>query len=169
MLSCHDWCLKDVFNPFLTRRWWPLAHSFELVPCPILLTGPRRYGLLIASRFPICPWEPGRFNVPWPERILSVDIETPCGLQALAPYDLHDVYRRLHGYATQAYSWYPRRHDPRRQAQMIGRRFDHGFASASLNAVSCTYLHAFRTSGLSDHAALEITFRPEARRRQGPV
>jgi endonuclease/exonuclease/phosphatase family metal-dependent hydrolase len=29
------------------------ADSFELAPCPTILTGPRRYGLLIASRFPI--------------------------------------------------------------------------------------------------------------------
>jgi endonuclease/exonuclease/phosphatase family metal-dependent hydrolase len=42
------------------------ADSFELAPCPTILTGPRRYGLLIASRFPIHPWEPGRFDVPWP-------------------------------------------------------------------------------------------------------
>jgi exonuclease III len=178
------------------------ADSFELAPCPALLTGPRRYGLLIASRFPLRPWEPNRFNVTWHERIVSVDLETPSGplemhtthippgvtngwikiemleglyaglarpspiprilcgdfntpqlelptgevmtwgqrlnskgvavirqhirggegvcwdrgerqvLQGLASYDLHDVYRRLHGYATPAYSWYPRRRDP---------------------------------------------------------
>jgi exonuclease III len=230
------------------------ADSFELAPYPAILTGPRRYGLLIASRFPIHPWEPGCFDVPWPERILSVDIETPCGpvemhtthippgvtngwikiqmleglyarlahpsttprllcgdfntpqlelptgevvtwgqrvnrkgvavirqhlrggegarwdrgerqvLQGLASSDLHDVYRRLHGYTMPAYSWYPQRKDPYRQAQMMGRRFDHGFASASLHPVSCTYLQAFRESGLSDHAVLEIVFTPEARR-----
>ena len=79
-------------------------------------------------------------------------------LQGLATYDLHDVYRRLHGYTMQAYSWYPQRKDPHRQLQMMGRRFDHGLASASLHPVSCTYLQAFRESGLSDHAALEIVF-----------
>lgn len=230
------------------------ADSFEWAPCPTLLSGPRRYGLLIASRFPLQPWKPGGFDVPWAERILSVDIETPwgsievhtthippgvtngwikiemleglyrglvhpsttprilCGdfntpqlerstgevvtwgqhinrkgmavirkhmrggeglrwdqgerqvLQGLATYDLHDAYRRLHGYAMQAYSWYPQRKDPHRQAQMMGRRFDHVFASASLHPVSCTYLQAFRESGLSDHAVLEIVFVPEARR-----
>jgi endonuclease/exonuclease/phosphatase family metal-dependent hydrolase len=55
------------------------ADSFELIPSPALLTGPRRYGQLIASRFPIYAWEPGRFHVPWPERILSVDLETSLG------------------------------------------------------------------------------------------
>ena len=54
--------------------------SFALAPCPALLTGPRCYGLLIASRFSIVPWEPNRFHVPWPERILSVNLETPWGL-----------------------------------------------------------------------------------------
>jgi exodeoxyribonuclease III len=230
------------------------ADSFELAPYAAILTGPRRYGLLIASRFPIHPWELGCFDVPWPERILSVNLETSWGLlelhtthilpgvtngwikiqmleglyrglahasttsrllcgdfntpqlerstgevvtwgqrinrkgvavirqhirggqgarwdrgerqvlQGLASYDLHDVYRRLHGYTMQAYSWYPQRKDPHRQAQMMGRRFDHGFASASLHPVSCTYLQAFRESGLSDHAVLEIVFTPEARR-----
>jgi exonuclease III len=226
------------------------ADSFELAPCPALLTGPRQYGLLIASRFPLSAWEPGRFHVPWPERILSVNLEMPwgvlevhtthippgvtnswikiqlleglytglayssptprllCGdfntpqlelptgevvtwaqhinrngvavirqqvrggsgyrwdqgerqvLQGLAAYDLHDVYRRLHGYATPAYSWYPYRKDPHRQARMLGRRFDHCLASASLRPVSCTYLHMFRESGLSDHAALEVVCSP---------
>jgi hypothetical protein len=56
------------------------ADSFELAPCPALLTGPRRYGLLTANGFPLYVWEPSRFNVPWPERILSVDIATSCGL-----------------------------------------------------------------------------------------
>jgi hypothetical protein len=48
----------------------------------------------------------------------------------------------------------------------MGRRFDHGFASATLRPVSCTYLQMFQESGLSDHAALEIVFRPSASRRE---
>jgi exonuclease III len=250
--------LQEVRRPGLSRlrallRDGGLIHqvdSFELAPDPALLTGPRRYGLLIASRFPLCAWEPGRFDVPWPERILSVDIEMPWGLlamhtthippgvtngwikiemleglyaglthpstilrllcgdfntpqlerptgevvtwgqrinrqgvavirqymrggegvrwdrgerqvlQGLAAFDLPDVYRRLHGNARPAYSWYPVRKDPHRQIQMIGRRFDHCFASASLRPASCTYLQTFRESGLSDHAALEVVFSP---------
>jgi hypothetical protein len=85
-------------------------------------------------------------------------------LQGLAIYNLSEVFRRLHGYATSAYSWYPVRKDPRLQSRLMGRRFNHGFASALLHPVSCTYLHMFCESGLSDHAALEIVFRPEARR-----
>jgi exonuclease III len=226
------------------------ADSFELAPCPAVLTGPRRYGLLIASRFSLRPWGPERFHVPWPERILSVNIQTPggplemhtthippgvtngwikiemleglyrglahpsttsriiCGdfntpqlerstgevvtwgqyinrkgvavirqhfrggkgvcwdrgerdvLQGLVAFDLHDVYRTLHGYAMTAYSWYPHRKGPLQQARLVGRRFDHCFASAALRPASCTYLQMFRESGLSDHAALEVVFSP---------
>ena len=81
-------------------------------------------------------------------------------LLGLAADDLPDVYRQLHGYGTPAYSWYPRRKDLHRQAQMMGRRFDHCFASAALNPMSCMYLQAFRVSGLSDYAALEAVFSP---------
>jgi exonuclease III len=41
-------------------------------------------------------------------------------LLRLATSDLHDVYRRRHGYATQAYSWYPHRKAPHRQARLMG-------------------------------------------------
>jgi hypothetical protein len=206
--------IREFFSRILAGVHCGLIHqadSFELAPCPTILTGPRRYRLLIASRFPIRPWKLGCFDVSWPERNLSVDIVTPCGLldmqtthippgvtngwikiemldgfyaglarpstiprllcgdfntpqlerstgevvtwgqrinskgvavirkhirggegarwdrgerqvlQGLAPYDLHDVYRRLHRYATQAYSWYPVRKDPHRWARLMGR------------------------------------------------
>jgi endonuclease/exonuclease/phosphatase family metal-dependent hydrolase len=54
------------------------------------------------------------------------------------------------------------RKDPHRQVYLIGRRFDHVFASTSLNPLSCTYLQKFRESGLSDHAALEAVFLPQS-------
>jgi hypothetical protein len=63
------------------------ANSFELAPCPAILTGPRRYRLLIAGRFPMRPWEPGCFDGPWPEHILSVDIITPC-----SPLEMHTAH-----------------------------------------------------------------------------
>jgi hypothetical protein len=83
--------LQEVTRPGLSRLRTLLAHGglmyqadrFELVPCPTLFTGPRRYGLPIASRFPLRPWGPNRFNVPWPERLLSVGIDTPYGLLEL--------------------------------------------------------------------------------------
>src|SRR5207245_10059042 len=46
--------------------------SFELLASIAHLTGPRRYGLLIAAGFPLTPLTTPRFSVPWPERILGV-------------------------------------------------------------------------------------------------
>src|SRR5437763_497727 len=46
----------------------------------------------------------------------------------------------------------------RRDGKETGRRYDHVFASARLNATRCAYLHHLRESGLSDHAAIEADF-----------
>jgi exonuclease III len=48
------------------------ADSLSLAPPEVLPGGPRRYGLLIASRHRLVAEPPGRFPVPWPERVLSV-------------------------------------------------------------------------------------------------
>lgn len=48
--------------------------GFSLSPNPDLLVGPRRYGLIIASRFPLRSLPPSDFPVPWPERILSCEV-----------------------------------------------------------------------------------------------
>ncbi|HLX59557.1 MAG TPA: endonuclease/exonuclease/phosphatase family protein [Ktedonobacteraceae bacterium] len=80
-------------------------------------------------------------------------------LQDLRSYDLHDVYRRLHGYARQTqgegWSWCYR--------DLNRYRFDHMFASHILCPVQACYLHALRQSGLSDHAPLEVLFEPASR------
>jgi exonuclease III len=49
--------------------------SFCLAPQGVSLKGPRRYGEIIASRWPIIPLPPSDFD--WPERVLSVVVETP--------------------------------------------------------------------------------------------
>lgn len=59
--------LRSYGLPFITD-------SFGLAPSAAELTGPRRYGLLIASRFPIGAVPEVRFNVPWLERILAATI-----------------------------------------------------------------------------------------------
>lgn len=62
-----------------------------------------------------------------------------------------DAYRSLHGYGRREPSWTWRRiagHEG-------GWRLDHIFASSELEAVSCTYHHAWRERGLSDHSPLE--------------
>ena len=78
-------------------------------------------------------------------------------ITGLARYDLPDVYRLLNGYQVQEWSWvrhvWGRRH---------GGRFDHVFASRSLNPMECRYLHSSREEGLSDHAPIEVCFAPES-------
>ncbi len=74
-------------------------------------------------------------------------------LTGLAAHDLPDIYRQLHGYTPQEFSWYWKG-----QGREIGRRFDHVFAAPSLDARKCCYLHDFRTGGLSDHAPIEVVF-----------
>ena len=213
--------------------------SFELLASIAHLTGPRRYGLLVAARFPLTPLTTPRFSVPWPERILGVqgqgisiftthippgssngwkkiemleglyaglgkpspqprilsgDFNTPqferangdvitwgqdvlpdgkavimgrwrggtgerwdAGernvLRGLAHFDLSDVFRAVNGYKPQEFSWYLKR-----KGTLVGRRFDHVFASASLQPTSCSYLHALREAGLSDHSPIEAVF-----------
>ncbi len=79
-------------------------------------------------------------------------------LQALSTYDLHDVYRRLHGYAEQTWeegwSWSYR--------ERFLYRFDHVFASETLYPLQAQYLHSFRELRLSDHRLLEAVFTPRS-------
>lgn len=51
--------------------------SFALAPSRSRLIGPRRYGQLIASRWPLIAIEPTEFNIPWRERVLSCIVEIP--------------------------------------------------------------------------------------------
>jgi exonuclease III len=88
----------------------------------------------------------GSMRTPQPESELRI-------LKDLERFDLFDVYRQLHGYSATDSSWYWSGH-----GRKIGRRFDHVFASRSLNATSCHYMHTFREDRLSDHSAIEVTF-----------
>jgi exonuclease III len=227
----------------LIKSGFPFAlNSFELQESCSRLTGPRRYGLLLASRTPVEPVLQD-FDVPWPERILVAlirfasgavlvytthiapgasnawikiemleglyrglarSLATPrilCGdfntpqlersdgtvvtwgqdvspdgratvwgswkgdtgkrwdsaerrvLVGLARFDLTDVFRSLYGYKRQEYSWYAKN-----RGRVIGRRFDHVFASAFLKPISCKYIHPLREQRLSDHSPIEVTF-----------
>lgn len=218
------------------------AFSLLISDSPKKLNGPRRYGLLIASRWPLTALSPRDFPIPWPEKVLSVMVNTPsiglelhaahvppgssngskkidifagiyerlavraenprvlCGdfnspqdetddgetitwgqhivdgraacwhkwrgvtgvewdraernvLVGLSKFDLPDVFRSLHGFGRPEYSWYVNRNGRRK-----GRRFDHVFASTSLNAKRCAYLHDLREAKLSDHSGLEVDF-----------
>lgn len=224
--------------------------SFSLAPSRKPLYGPRKYGLILASRWPLISLDPREFQVPWRERVLSGRIGSPfgkieihttgippgstngwlkvemfegiyerlaktsrfprilCGdfntpqaeksnrqiitwgqdifsesdveiwkywtdrqgirgkgerwdkaeraiLSGLANFDLSDVFRSLNGYQTVESSWHLKR-----RGKIFKRRYDHIFASRSLNAVKCQYLHSLRKAGLSDHSPIEGEFDP---------
>jgi len=76
-------------------------------------------------------------------------------LHGLADFDLPDVYRALHGYGRDDFTWYWKG-----TGSSVGRRFDHVFASRKLNPVRCEYLHSLREAGLSDHSPIEVDFVP---------
>ncbi|MGI8687247.1 MAG: endonuclease/exonuclease/phosphatase family protein [Thermomicrobiales bacterium] len=89
----------------------------------------------------------------------------------LAAFDLADVYRALHGYARQEFSWY-------HPVSQNGFRLDHVLASRALGAKECRYLEAFRAphpetytglgfNKLSDHAAMEVDFEPDINAESG--
>lgn len=233
----------SVYTEKLNSKFKFIENSFNLAPDKSVLTGPRKYGLLIASRWPIEIISSDEFDVPWPERILSVVINHPtiklaiynthippgasngwikiemlegifkkfskainfpqilCGdfnapqletsdgriitwsqiinkngnpeiwnewkggagerwdlaerniFQHLVNYDLPDTFRLLNGYNVEEYSWFWKG-----KGKLIGRRFDHVFASKKLKPTKCTYLHNFRDQGLSDHAPIEVLF-----------
>lgn len=208
------------------------------------LTGHRRYGILIASRWPLDSVDQRSLKIPWHERLVSalihspkVDFEfhvahIPCGsshgrlkietfvgiykflarktnkhprilcgdfnspqaeppsgevitwgqkiledgqvrlnnrggrrgawdagersiIQGLAEYDLCDIFRQLNGYEPQEFSWLFQRKGKR----IARRRFDHIFAAETLNPNTCRYIHSFREELLSDHSAIEATFK----------
>lgn len=75
-------------------------------------------------------------------------------LEGLRRYDLNDVFRCIHGYHKEDFSYFTMNRGNR-----VERRFDHIFASSSLNVVKCEYLHGHED--LSDHAPMEAVFNPD--------
>jgi len=77
-------------------------------------------------------------------------------LRDLAEWDLHDIYRQLHGMKGSEVScsspgYYRKK----------GRRLDHILASRSLCPVHCEYQHGWRQEGFSDHSGVEGIFEPD--------
>jgi len=68
------------FKVLPTIRLNNISDSFSLARDKEILKGPRRYGELIASRWPLNSIFPTSFRIPWPERVLSVEINSPVGL-----------------------------------------------------------------------------------------
>jgi endonuclease/exonuclease/phosphatase family metal-dependent hydrolase len=54
-----------------------ITDSFALAPSRRMLVGPRRYGQLIASRWPLSALPPKDFAIPWRERVLSCVVAHP--------------------------------------------------------------------------------------------
>jgi exonuclease III len=76
-------------------------------------------------------------------------------LEGLAQFDLADAYRKVNGPQGHEFSFFEAENGHR-----SGRRYDHIFASASLNPVECRYLHSLRERRLSDHSPIEAVFDP---------
>jgi exonuclease III len=54
-----------------------IISSFELAPNVEVLKKKRMFGQIIASKFPLTPIPPDQMQVPWQERVLSVQLHTP--------------------------------------------------------------------------------------------
>ena len=71
---------KELLREELSRMGYKnIKDSFSLSKEHHMLTGKRKYGLMIASRYELKCTSPKMFNVPWKERILSVDVITEFG------------------------------------------------------------------------------------------
>jgi exonuclease III len=66
-------------HALVTEGWCSFVLSFDLAPSSFSPSGPRRYGLALASRLSIVAHDPERFPVPWQERVLSAAVEVPHG------------------------------------------------------------------------------------------
>lgn len=64
-----------------------ITDSFIHSSNPSILIGPRKYGELIASKCPIQILPPQDFDVPWPERVLSIIVDT-----SLGPLEIHTTH-----------------------------------------------------------------------------
>ena len=62
--------------------------SFGLAPEHQVLVRARRYGQVIASRWPLTAIAPAEFNVPWQERVLSCLVDVP----TLGRVELHNTH-----------------------------------------------------------------------------
>lgn len=66
-------------DSFLRQGLGHVRHTYGIHRDHTLLRGSRRYGLLVASRWPLRTLPPASFQIPWPERVLSVNILSPFG------------------------------------------------------------------------------------------
>jgi len=84
------------------------------------------------------------------ERMHQAERNLLVGLDA---FGMVDAYRAVHGYEKQDSSWYAKS-----KGRLFGFRLDHVIASRSLKPTRFEYLHEWRDTNLSDHAAADVTF-----------
>lgn len=60
------------FKKLLKNKFPYIVSSFELAKDLTILKNKRMFGQLIASKYPFTPLDPKNFQIPWPERVLSV-------------------------------------------------------------------------------------------------
>ena len=77
----------DIIRKKLSVSYTNIVDSLELVQDKSVLVGPRRYGVLIATNYKIQTLEPQLFNIPWQERVLSVNVHHPKEI-----IELHNAY-----------------------------------------------------------------------------
>ena len=77
----------DIIRKKLSPSYANIVDSLELVQDKSVLVGPRRYGVLIATNYKIQTLEPQLFNIPWQERVLSVNVHHPKEI-----IELHNTY-----------------------------------------------------------------------------
>ena len=63
------------FKKHLRNKYSYITSSFELAKDLTILKNKRMFGQLIASKYPFTPLDPKNFQIPWPERVLSVSAE----------------------------------------------------------------------------------------------
>ena len=77
----------DIIRKKLSPSYVNIVDSLELVQDKSVLVGPRRFGVLIATNYKIQTLEPQLFNIPWQERVLSVNVHHPKEI-----IELHNTY-----------------------------------------------------------------------------
>ena len=75
--------IKNILSPYYSS----IVDSFELANDKSVLIGSRQYGELIATTFEVKTLSPQEFDIPWQERVLSVNV-----LHHKGTIEFHNAY-----------------------------------------------------------------------------
>jgi len=154
--SSNGWIKIEVLEGILRRVSQPST-------CPQVLCGDFNAPQAELADGTVITWgqkldgRPGRRGPRWDTGERNV-------IAGQAVHGLIDAFRDVHGYERQEFSWYLRRGG----LDTRGSRFDHVFASHALRPTTARYLHDLRTTGLSDHSAMEVVFATRGRSAAPP-